>query len=237
MPYLTPKIEYTLKPSNYDAKPWLLPFTAQKSKFPRRFWEKDPEILHTYLCAHAEPFARVCVSFHGWKCGIPWDPSIKNKKTKLKYRAKKERKSPFVQRLSRGTLNACAKFQGLPLKNDADFGLWRIWGHVFEPVCIISVKRPDCNCPLFPNFNVKKSRKTMKKLFNYNSMALRRHAWYACVHVELLRVGETLHCFSVLEVRNLLFPWGSSDEPRRSSVSRADALGNNQTPTRPPYIT
>ena len=40
----TPEIEYTLKPSNYDAKPWFLHFTAQKSKWPRCFWEMDPEI-------------------------------------------------------------------------------------------------------------------------------------------------------------------------------------------------
>ena len=47
----------------------------------------------------------------------------KTKNKKLKYRTKKERKNPFVQRLSRGKLNACAKFQGLPLKNDVNFGL------------------------------------------------------------------------------------------------------------------
>ena len=34
---LRPKIEYTLRPSNYDAKPWFLHFTALKFKFPRRF--------------------------------------------------------------------------------------------------------------------------------------------------------------------------------------------------------
>ena len=36
---LTPEIEKTLKPSNYDAKTWFLHFTAQKYKCPRRFWE------------------------------------------------------------------------------------------------------------------------------------------------------------------------------------------------------
>ena len=36
---LTRRIEYVLKPSNYDAKPWFSHFIAQRSKFPRRFRE------------------------------------------------------------------------------------------------------------------------------------------------------------------------------------------------------
>ena len=39
---LTPEVEYTLKPSNYDPMPWFLHFTAQNSKCPRRFWELRP---------------------------------------------------------------------------------------------------------------------------------------------------------------------------------------------------
>ena len=53
---LTPEIEHTLKPSNYDAKPWCLRLTAQKSKYLHRFWELDPEILHTFLICPCRPF-------------------------------------------------------------------------------------------------------------------------------------------------------------------------------------
>ena len=56
MSILTPKIEYTLKPSNYDVKPWFLHFTARKSTCPRRFWEIDPEILHTCLMCPCRAF-------------------------------------------------------------------------------------------------------------------------------------------------------------------------------------
>ena len=81
---LTPKIEDTLKPSNYDAKPWFLHFTAQKSKCPRRFWQIDPEKLHTCLMCPCRAFYE-CVFlffFFNWKFGVPWDPDIakKNKK-------------------------------------------------------------------------------------------------------------------------------------------------------------
>ena len=45
---LTPKIEYILKASNYNAKPWFLHLTAQKSNCPRRFWELDHYFLHVF---------------------------------------------------------------------------------------------------------------------------------------------------------------------------------------------
>ena len=61
---LTPKIEYTLKPSNYDAKPWFLHLIAQKSKCPRRFWELDPEFLHTcFMCPCRAYYECVFCSF------------------------------------------------------------------------------------------------------------------------------------------------------------------------------
>ena len=59
MSNLTPKIEYTLKQSNYDAKPWFLYLTAQKSKSPRRFRESDVEISHTCLMCP-------CRAFYEW---------------------------------------------------------------------------------------------------------------------------------------------------------------------------
>ena len=71
---LTPKIENTLKPSNYDAKPWFLHLTAQKSKCPHRFWELDPEILHTCLMCPCRAFyewAFLFFVFSRRKCGVP----------------------------------------------------------------------------------------------------------------------------------------------------------------------
>ena len=56
---LKPEIENTLKRRNYDAKPLFLHFTAQKPKCPRRFWEIDPEILHT--CSMCP-----CRAFYEW---------------------------------------------------------------------------------------------------------------------------------------------------------------------------
>ena len=49
-------MEYTLKPSNYHVKPWFLHVTAQKSKYPRRFWELDPEFLYTCLMCPCRAF-------------------------------------------------------------------------------------------------------------------------------------------------------------------------------------
>ena len=46
---LTPKIDYILKPSNYDAKPWFLHLTARKSKSPRRFLRIRPWNF-AYVC-------------------------------------------------------------------------------------------------------------------------------------------------------------------------------------------
>ena len=90
---------YTLKPSNYVAKPWFLHFTAQKPKCPRRFWEIDPEILHTCLvCTFYDFF----FFFSRWKCGIPQDPifpKIQNPKYLAK---KKEGKKIILKRLGRG---------------------------------------------------------------------------------------------------------------------------------------
>ena len=68
---LTPKLEYVLKPSNYRANPWFLHLTAQKSKCPRRFWELDPAILHTYLMCPCRGFYEcVFLLFFRRKCGV-----------------------------------------------------------------------------------------------------------------------------------------------------------------------
>ena len=61
--YLTPKIDSTLKSSNYDAKPWFLHFIAQKSKCSRRFWEIDPEFCKTCSNVPLPSHLRMCFFF------------------------------------------------------------------------------------------------------------------------------------------------------------------------------
>ena len=61
-----------------------------------------------------------------------WDPLRpkypKKYKTQISGEKKKKIKIPIRKRLGRGTLNTCAKFQGLSLKNGVDIGLWRNLG-------------------------------------------------------------------------------------------------------------
>ena len=47
--YLTPEIEPTLKPSNYDAKPWFCTLPRKSPNVHAVFERWDPEILHTCL--------------------------------------------------------------------------------------------------------------------------------------------------------------------------------------------
>ena len=125
---LTPEIECTLKPSNYEAKPWLPHFTAQKSKCPRRFREMDPEILRTCSMCPCQAFYECFFSF-SLEIWDPLRPKYPKKyKTQISGEKKKKRKIPIRKRLGRGTLNTCAKFQGLSLKNGVDIGLWRNLG-------------------------------------------------------------------------------------------------------------
>ena len=123
---LTPKIESTLKPSNYDAKPWFLPFTAQKSKCPRRFWEIEPEILHSCLMCPCRAFYERGFYFCFFSAG-----NVGSLKTQLFQQIQTPQTSgenKQLKRLGRGTLNTCAKLQGLSLKNGVDVGLWRKLG-------------------------------------------------------------------------------------------------------------
>ena len=54
---LTSKVEYSLKQSNHDVKPWFVHFTARKSQCPRRFWEiREPANLHTCLMCPCQAF-------------------------------------------------------------------------------------------------------------------------------------------------------------------------------------
>jgi len=64
-------------------------------------------------------------------------PKISCKKQKPKYLTKKtENKKYIFVRLGRGTLNTCAKFRGLTLKNGVDIGIWRDFGfYANQPVC------------------------------------------------------------------------------------------------------
>ena len=67
----TPKIEYILKTSNYNAKPWFLYLTTQKKR-PRRFWELDPEIFaHVFNVTLPSLIQMFFFFFLRRKCGFP----------------------------------------------------------------------------------------------------------------------------------------------------------------------
>ena len=84
---------------------------AQNFKCPRRLWEIDLDILHTYLMCP-------CRAFCEWKrfyfCFFSleiWD--LQRPKSPTKHKTpidgeKKKRKKPFRERLGRGTSNTCA---------------------------------------------------------------------------------------------------------------------------------
>ena len=62
-----------LQPSNYNGKPLLLHYTAQKSKCPRRFLELDPQIMHTCLmcpCRASYEWVLFLFLFFRQKCGV-----------------------------------------------------------------------------------------------------------------------------------------------------------------------
>ena len=106
---LTPEIKYTLKPSNYEAKPWFLHFTAQKSKCPRRFREINPEISRT--CSMCP--CRVFYECFYWKTiagnlgSLKTQISQKIQNPNIWLKEKKNRK-----RLGRGTLDTHMKILG-----------------------------------------------------------------------------------------------------------------------------
>ena len=105
----------------------MLHLTPQNSKCPRRFWETDPEILHKCLMCPSRAFFEwvffCLVLFFAENVGSLKTQISPKKCKKPKYLniniTKKNR-----WRLGRGTLNTCAKFQGLTLKNGVDN--WRL---------------------------------------------------------------------------------------------------------------
>ena len=110
---LTPEIKYTLKPSNYEAKPWFLHFTAQKSKCPRRFREINPEISRT--CSMCP--CRVFYECFYWKTIAGNLGSLKTqisqKIQKNRYLAKTKRKEkPDSQKARQGHIKHVCKISG-----------------------------------------------------------------------------------------------------------------------------
>ena len=111
---LTPEIEYTLKPSNYDAKPWFLHFTAQNLLCPRRFEKMDPEIWHTCLMCPCRAFYEWGFLFFYFFLLEMWDPlrpKYPEKIRRPKYLAKKNRKKTFVEG-SAGAIKHMCKISG-----------------------------------------------------------------------------------------------------------------------------
>ena len=85
--YLTPKIESTLKPRNYDAKPWRFHFTEQKMYVPTPFWRVRPWILCTHaclMCPWRALYELLCYVFlFAGNVGFLTDPNIYSKKTNI----------------------------------------------------------------------------------------------------------------------------------------------------------
>ena len=73
---------------------------------------RDPEILQTCLMCPCRAFYDFCFSLRR-KCGIPFKTQTSHKKYKKNIIW---RKTHIRKRLGRGTLNTCAKFQGLSQK-------------------------------------------------------------------------------------------------------------------------
>ena len=131
---LTPKIESTLKPSNYDAKTWFLPFTAQKSKCPRRFWEIEPENLHACLMCP-------CRAFYQWGLFLfffpleTWDPLRPNYSNKYKP-PKHLAKTNNLKGSAGAHLTRAQNFRVCLSKTVWTSDSEGNWGVMLEPACI-----------------------------------------------------------------------------------------------------
>ena len=125
---LTTKIEYTLKSSNYDAKPWFFHFTAQNSNVHAVFERQEPEILQTcWVCP--------CRAFHDFFCFCffsleRWylNKTQKITKTQTPGWKKQKPKTPLVKVSAGAHQTRVQNFRVLPLKNGLDIRLWRNLG-------------------------------------------------------------------------------------------------------------
>ena len=143
---LTPEIEWTLKLSIYDAKPWCLHFTAKKFQYPSRFSETDPEMLHTCLMCPCRAFYELgfsCFVFLAGNVGsLQTQISHTRYNTKPTYLAKK--KIIIRKNIRQGHIKHVCKILGSYLSKTAwglGIGLWRDSGFTFEPACIKKQKR------------------------------------------------------------------------------------------------
>ena len=82
---------------------------------PRRFWEMDPEILHTRLMCPCRAFTKgIFLFFFVFSLEIedPFKIQISQKMQKPKHLAKKKRKNSNSKRLGKGILNTLCKISG-----------------------------------------------------------------------------------------------------------------------------
>ena len=89
---LTPKIEYTLKPSNYDNNPCFLHFTAQNPTVHAVLEGWGPEILHTCLMRPCRAFDELLLFFFAGNV-----ESLKTQISGETKEKKKEPETPFVK--------------------------------------------------------------------------------------------------------------------------------------------
>ena len=117
-PYLTPKVDYILKLSNYYVTTQITHVFRTKVQMLTPFLEIDPAIWHT--CSMS-PHPSVGGFFFAGNFGSPKTQISKKKKTGKKYLAGKKEKSNR-QRLGRGSYNTRAKFHGIFQKNSVNIG-------------------------------------------------------------------------------------------------------------------
>ena len=136
-----------------------LHFTAQKSKCPPRFWDKRPWNF-AHVCNVPLPSLRrigfflfFFVSLEMWN---PLTPKYLQKyKNKNKSGKKKTNENENPIRTSRGTLNTCAKFQGLmSQKRRGHLDSEGIWGFMLEPAWVFSIKASPENKHCAPRYSV-----------------------------------------------------------------------------------
>ena len=133
---LTPKIEDTLRSSNYDAKPWYLHIPARKSQSPRCFWEIDRP------CSSARVFNvpmpsifRVCVFC--WKYPLrPQYPAKYN--IQISGEETKKQKQNIRKTLGRGILNTrVCKFWVYLSRTACQLDSEGVWVFMLEPACAL----------------------------------------------------------------------------------------------------
>ena len=112
-------------------------FTVQQSKCQRRFRDRPRNFAHVFNAPLPSPYKNGL----GGSPLEMWDP-LRPKYPKNPNIRQKSKIKNISNRLGKGTLNTCAKFQGLSLKNGDDIKLLKEFGVICvnQPVYIANTK-------------------------------------------------------------------------------------------------